>query len=408
MRLGILSRAPKAYSTRRLVEAAKQRGHQVSILDVLQMAITLEEEYPDIFHKGEPLEDLDAVIPRIGASITYFGTAAVRQFEQMDVFSANSSQGINNSRDKLRSLQVLSRHSIGIPVTEFVRRREDVLPAIERVGGAPVIIKLLEGTQGVGVILAESTQVARAIVETLQSASINVLIQKFVAESKGRDVRALVVGDRVVAAMRRVAQGQEFRSNVHRGGRAEAIDLDPTYAETAVRSAQILGLRVAGVDMLEGKDGPQVMEVNSSPGLEGIEGATQVDIAGAIVDYVADMVQFPEMDLRQRLTISRGYGVAELPISEEQDLVGKTLRDCGLRELDLTILTLYQDGKVISNPKSERVLQVGDRLLCFGRIDVMRQLMPGLPKRRVRKLRALPKAPSEDEAPKPTAGSDEP
>ena len=408
MRLGILSRAPKAYSTRRLVEAAKQRGHQVSILDVLQMAITLEEEYPDIFHKGEPLEDLDAVIPRIGASITYFGTAAVRQFEQMDVFSANSSQGINNSRDKLRSLQVLSRHSIGIPVTEFVRRREDVLPAIERVGGAPVIIKLLEGTQGVGVILAESTQVARAIVETLQSASINVLIQKFVAESKGRDVRALVVGDRVVAAMRRVAQGQEFRSNVHRGGRAEAIDLDPTYAETAVRSAQILGLRVAGVDMLEGKDGPQVMEVNSSPGLEGIEGATQVDIAGAIVDYVADMVQFPEMDLRQRLTISRGYGVAELPISEEQDLVGKTLRDCGLRELDLTILTLYQDGKVISNPKSERVLQVGDRLLCFGRIDVMRQLMPGLPKRRVRKLRTLPKAPSEGEAPKPTAGSEEP
>lgn len=389
MKLGILSRAPKAYSTRRLVEAAGQRGHEVSIYDVLQMAITLEEGYPDILHRGEPLDDLDAVIPRIGASITYFGTAAVRQLEQMEVFCANSSLGINSSRDKLRSLQVLSKHKIGIPATEFVRRREDVLPAIERVGGAPVIIKLLEGTQGVGVILAESTQVARAIVETLHSAKQNVLIQKFVAESKGKDVRALVVGDRVVAAMRRVAQGQEFRSNVHRGGRAEPIDLDPVYAETAVRATQILGLRVAGVDMLEGADGPQIMEVNSSPGLEGIEAATRSDVAGAIVDYVADMVSFPEMDLRQRLTVSRGYGVAELPIGEESDLVGKTLKACGLRELDLSILTLYRDGKVISNPKSERIIEGGDRLLCFGRLDVMRNLMPGMPRRRVRKLRAL-------------------
>ena len=193
------------------------------------------------------------MLPRIGASITYFGTAVVRQFEQMDVFCANSSAGIANSRDKLRSLQILSRHHIGIPATTFVRDKKDVLPAIERVGGAPVIIKLLEGTQGIGVLLAETVKSAEAIIELLQSQKQNVLIQKFVAESKGRDIRAFVVGDQVVAAMRRVAQGQEFRSNVHRGGLTEPVELDELYCETAVRAAQIMGLRVAGVDMLEGR-----------------------------------------------------------------------------------------------------------------------------------------------------------
>ena len=216
------------------------------------------------------------------------------------------------SRDKLRSLQILSRHRIGIPQTTFVRDKKDVLPAIERVGGAPVIIKLLEGTQGIGVLLAETVESAEAIIELLQSQKQSVLIQKFVAESKGRDIRAFVVGDQVVGAMRRVAQGQEFRSNVHRGGITEAVNLSDAYRETAVRAAQIMGLRVAGVDLLEGKDGPQVMEVNSSPGLEGIEGCTQLDIAGAIVDYIAAQVDFPEIDLRQRLTVSRGYGVAEI------------------------------------------------------------------------------------------------
>ena len=392
MRIGILSRSPKCYSTRRLVEATKQRGHQPVVLDVLHMAISLEEGLPEVFYNGEPIVEVDAVIPRIGASITYFGTAAVRQFEQMDVFTANSSIGINNSRDKLRSLQILSRHKIGIPPTEFVRRREDVLPAIERVGGAPVVIKLLEGTQGVGVILADSTAVAGAIIETLQSARQNVLIQKFVAESRGKDVRALVVGDRVVAAMRRVAQGQEFRSNVHRGGQAQLVDLDEQYAETAVRAAQILGLRVAGVDMLESADGPQIMEVNSSPGLEGIEGATRIDVAGAMIDYVADMVRFPEMDIRQRLTISRGYGVAELPISEDSEMVGKSLSQVGLREKDVTALTLHRDGKVIANPKAERLLLAGDRILCFGKLEVMKAMMPHAPGQRVRKLKKLAKA----------------
>ncbi|MCA9041481.1 MAG: RimK family alpha-L-glutamate ligase, partial [Planctomycetaceae bacterium] len=284
MKLGILSCSPRCYSTKRLVEAAKQRGHKVKVLNTLRFAIDLKEGEPDLFYGQKHLSTYDAVLPRIGASITYFGTAVIRQFEQMDVFAANSSAGVTNSRDKLRCLQILSKHHIGIPQTTFVRDKKDVLPAIQRVGGAPVIIKLLEGTQGIGVLLAETVKSAESIIELLQSQKQNVLIQKFVSESKGKDIRAFVVGDRVVAAMRRIAQGQEFRSNVHRGGMTEPVVLDETYCETAVRAAQIMGLRIAGVDMLEGKDGPQIMEVNSSPGLEGIERSTQLDVAGAIID----------------------------------------------------------------------------------------------------------------------------
>jgi len=330
------------------------------------------------------------VLPRIGASISYYGTAVVRQFEQMGVFVGNSSTGITNSRDKLRSLQILSRHQLGIPETTFVRDRKDVLPAIERVGGAPVVIKLLEGTQGVGVILADSVKVAEAIIETLHSTRQNVLIQKFVAESKGRDIRALVVGDTVVAAMRRVAQGQEFRSNVHRGGSTQVVELDDTYRETAVRAAQIMGLRIAGVDMLEGNDGPQVMEVNSSPGLQGIEAATNLDIAGAVVDYLAAQVNFPELDVRQRLTVSRGYDVAELSIPAGSEYVGRTIAESGLHERDINVLSLHRHGKVIPNPKADRVLESGDRLLCFGKLDSMRSMVPertrALRRQRVKEL----------------------
>ncbi|NEQ54855.1 MAG: RimK family alpha-L-glutamate ligase, partial [Leptolyngbya sp. SIO3F4] len=211
MKLGILSMAPKAYSTMRLVQAAEDRGHEVNVLSTLRFAIELKEGEPDLYYRSKPLAEYDAVIPRIGASITYYGTAVLRQFEQMDVYTPNSANGIMNSRDKLRSLQILSRHEIGIPHTTFVRDRKDVLPAIDRIGGAPVIIKILEGTQGVGVILAETTKVAEAIIETLQSAKQNVLVQRFVKESKGKDIRAFVVGDSVVASMRRVAQGDEFR-----------------------------------------------------------------------------------------------------------------------------------------------------------------------------------------------------
>lgn len=387
MKLAILSRAKNSYSTRRLKLAAQQRGHKVLVLDTTNFGIALESEHPELYFRSKRLSTYDAVIPRIGASITYFGTAVVRQFEQMGVYCLNSSNGISNSRDKLRSLQIMSRHDIGIPPTTFVRDRSDILPAIVRVGGAPVIIKLLEGTQGVGVILAETMKVAEAIIETLHSAKQNVLIQGFVSESRGRDIRAFVVGDRVVAAMRRVAQSGEFRSNVHRGGKAEPVELDPEYERTAVRAAQLMGLKMAGVDMLEGSDGPKVMEVNSSPGLQGIESATNLDIADSIIQYIEDQVAFPELDLRQRLTVTAGYGVAELVVAKDSEMVGKSIADCGLRDLDIVVLKLERREKLIPNPKGTRVLRAHDRLLCFGKLEEMRALLPKRKRRRSRKLR---------------------
>ena len=376
MNLGILSCSAKCYSTRRFVEAAKHRGHDVEVINTQKLAIDLQKGKPDLFYKQHQLNLFDAVLPRIGASLTYFGTAVVRQFEQMDIFSANSSAGISNSRDKLRSMQIFSKHHIGIPATTFVREKKDVLPAIERVGGAPVIIKLIEGTQGIGVLLAETVKSAEAIIELLQSQKQNVLIQKFVAESKGKDVRAFVVGDEVVGAMRRVAQGQEFRSNVHRGGKTEMVELDEQYRETAVRAAQIMGLKVAGVDMLEGKDGPQIMEVNSSPGLEGIEQCTQLDIAGSVIDYIAGRVDFPEIDIRQRLTVSRGYGVTELAIPDGSQYVERRIDECGFEDRDINVLTLTRGTTVIPNPKKSRVLEAGDRVLCFGKLELLRELIP--------------------------------
>jgi len=384
MKLAILSCAPRAYSTRRLKEAALQRGHDADVLNTLKFAIDLDRGSPDLYYRQEHLDNYDAVLPRIGASITYYGTAVVRQFQEMDVFCANTAHGISNSRDKLRSLQILSRHGVGLPRTTFVRDKKDVLPAIERVGGAPVIIKLIEGTQGIGVLLAESVKQAESIIELLQSQKQNVLIQKFVAESKGRDIRAFVVGDQVVAAMRRVAQGQEFRSNVHRGGVAEPVELSEEFRETAVRCTQIMGLRVAGVDMLEGADGPQIMEVNSSPGLEGIETCTGLDIAGAVIDYIAAQVDFPEIDVRQRLTVSKGYGVSEIYIPDGSNFVGQTITQTQLRESDINVLTLYRGAKVIPNPRADRLLEAGDKLLCFGKMESMRSLIPRKERRRRR------------------------
>jgi ribosomal protein S6--L-glutamate ligase len=406
MKLAILSRAPRSYSTQRLRAAAAERGHDVKVLNTLRFAIDLSGEEPDLQYRGKPLSHYDAVLPRIGASITFFGMAVVRQFEQMDVYTPTTAAGIANSRDKLRSIQILSRHDVGIPSTTFVRDRADVLPAVERVGGAPVVIKLLEGTQGIGVILAPNNKVAEAVIETLQSTKQNVLIQRFVSESKGTDVRALVVGDRVIAAMRRSAVGDEFRSNVHRGGTTEVVELDEDYQRVAVQAAQIMGLKVAGVDMLEGKDGPLVMEVNSSPGLQGIETATDLDIAGAIIDYVANQVAFPELDVRQRLTVSSGYGVAELLVREGAEMLGKPLRDSGLRERDIQVLTLTRGTKVIPNPKGDRELAEGDRLLCFGRLESMRDLVPERRRRRARpKLAPLPHVQLDavDEEPPPAA-----
>lgn len=387
MKLAILSRESKNYSTQRLVEACKQRNHSVKVLNTLKFAIDLETESPDLFYRQKPLSEYDAVLPRIGASITYFGTAIVRQFQQMDVFSANSADGILNSRDKLRSLQILSKYNIGIPATTFVKDKKDVLPAIERVGGAPVVIKLLEGTQGIGVLLAHTTEVATSIIELLQSQRQNVLIQKFVAESKGKDIRAIVVGDEVVASMRRVAQGQEFRSNVHRGGRTESVELDEAYKETAIRATKIMGLGIAGVDMLESKEGPQIMEINSSPGLEGIEGCTGIDVAGSFIDYIASRVDYPEIDYRQKLTVSKGYGVTEIYVPEGSKYIGKTLTESGLREKDVNVFSLHRGNKVIPNPKSERTLEPNDRLLCFGKLESMKELIPEKTRKR-RKAKA--------------------
>jgi ribosomal protein S6--L-glutamate ligase len=395
MKLAILSRSPNAYSTRRLKEAALDRGIDVKVLDTLKFAIDLQRGAPDLYFNQKQLSSYDAVLPRIGASITYYGTAVVRQFQEMDVFCANTAHGIANSRDKLRSLQILARHHIGIPETTFVRDKKDVLPAIERVGGAPVIIKLIEGTQGIGVLLADTVKMAESIIELLQSQKQNILIQKFVAESRGKDIRAFVVGDRVVAAMRRVAQGQEFRSNVHRGGIAEPVTLSEEYVEAAIRATQIMGLRVAGVDMLESATGPQIMEINSSPGLEGIENCTKLDVAGAVIDYIAAQVEFPEIDIRQRLTVSKGYGVSEIYVPEGSEYVGKTLSETDLSDKDINVLTLYRGHKVIPNPKLSRVLEPEDKLLCFGKLESMKGMIPAkTQRRRSPKVQDLPDTPA--------------
>ena len=382
MKIAILSRAPRCYSTTRLREASIARGHTVDVLDTLDFALQVEQESPNLYYRGEPLDEYDAVIPRIGTSITFYGAAVLRQFEQMGVFALNPSHAVTVSRDKLRAVQILSRRDIGIPATVFVWRKSDVVPAIERVGGPPVIIKLIEGTQGIGVILAESTEMAVTIVETLQSAKQNVLIQKFVGESRGRDLRAFVVGGKVVAAMRRTAKGQEFRSNLHRGGRATRVVLDEEYARTAVHAAQILGLRVAGVDVLEGRDGPQVLEANSSPGLKGIETATGVDVAAAIIEHVEHQVLFPEIDLRKRMTATKGYSVAEFPVAPGSTLVGRTIADAGLPARDIVVLQINRRGIIIPNPNEGRTLFAGDRLLCFGKLVALRTLVPERARRR--------------------------
>jgi len=375
MHIAILSSNANLYSTRRICEAIISRGHTYKVMHPMNFSILVEPNNPTLTWNNRPLEKFDAVIPRIGTSITFFGTAVVRQFEQMGVFCLNSAYSIQVSRDKLRCIQHLSRHPIGMPKTAFVKHKKGFLKAIEDVGGSPVIIKLLEGTQGIGVILADNTKIAEAIIETLQTTKQNVLIQSFVKESKGKDIRAFVVGGRVVAAMRRKAKGDEFRSNVHRGASVEPIKLDGEYESTAIRAAQVLGLHVAGVDMLEGKDGPMVMEVNSSPGLEGIERATHVDIGDAIVQYIEQQVLFPDLDIRQKLTLQKEYGVAEFQLSRDSALCGKPLQGSGLREKDILVLNIQRGTLNIPNPRSTRQLMANDVLLCFGSLLAMRSLV---------------------------------
>jgi len=301
MQIGILSRNRRLYSTNSLVEAAKKRGHDVKVLDYLRCHMNITSHNPKIYLGDDELTGYDAIIPRIGASNTFFGTAVVRQFEMMGVFSATESVAISRSRDKLRSLQLLARRGIGLPVTGFASDTKATKHLIKLCGGAPLVIKLLEGTQGVGVVLAENQKAAESVIEAFRGLKANILAQEFIKEAGGSDLRCLVVGDKVVAAMKRQGAEGEFRSNLHRGGNATVVKITPEERSTATRAAKIMGLGVAGVDLLRSNHGPVVMEVNSSPGLEGIETATGKDVAGMIIEYI-------ERAAKKGSTKTRGKG----------------------------------------------------------------------------------------------------
>lgn len=292
MKIALLSRNKKLYSTRRLIEAAEDKGHTIQVIDVLRAYMNITSHKPSIHYKGEELNDFDAVIPRIGASVTFYGAAVLRQFEMMGVFPLNESVALTRSRDKLRSLQLLSRRGIGLPVTVYASKPDDVKDMVKMVGGAPLVVKILEGTQGIGVVLAETQKAAESIIEGFMGVNANILVQEYIKESKGADIRCFVVGGKVVASMKRQGPKGEFRSNIHRGGTATTIRITPEERSTAVRAAKIMGLNVAGVDLLRSNHGPVVMEVNSSPGLEGIESSTGKDIAGMIIDYIEKNSKF--------------------------------------------------------------------------------------------------------------------
>ncbi|MEW6612184.1 MAG: 30S ribosomal protein S6--L-glutamate ligase [Pseudomonadota bacterium] len=301
MKIAILSRNRKLYSTQRLMVAAQARGHEARVIDPLRCYMNITSRKPQVIYKGEVLQGFDAVIPRIGSSITFYGTAVLRQFEMMGVYSANESVAIARARDKLRSLQLLARAGVAMPVTGFAHSPHDVDDVIRQVGGAPLVIKLLSGSQGIGVVLAETQQAAESVIDAFMELRADILVQEFIKEAQGADIRAFVVGGRVIAAMRRQAKPGEFRSNLHRGGRAERIKLGAAERALAVQAARTLGLNIAGVDMLQSAAGPVVIEVNSTPGLEGIETSTGVDVAGRIIEFV-------EKHARPGKTATRGRG----------------------------------------------------------------------------------------------------
>lgn len=297
----MLARNPKLYSHKRLVEAALAAGHTIDIINTTQVYMNITSHKPELRYKGTTLEGYDAVIPRIGASITFYGLAVLRQFEMMGVWPLNESVAIGRSRDKLRCLQLLARKGIGLPVTAFAHSDDFADDVIAIAGGAPVIIKLLEGTQGIGVVLGETHNSARSVIEAFRGVKVNILVQEFIKEAGGSDIRSLVIGDRVVASMKRQGAKGDFRSNLHRGGNAQQIKITPEERSTATRAAKIMGLNVCGVDMLRSKHGPVVMEINSSPGLEGIEKATGLDVA-------KEIIQFMEKHAKPNKTRTRGRG----------------------------------------------------------------------------------------------------
>lgn len=301
MKIGILSRNRKLYSTKRLIEAGEERGHEIRVIDPLLCYMNITSHHPSVYYKGEALEGYHAIIPRIGASITFYGTAVVRQFEMMGVYSVNESVAITRSRDKLRSLQLLARKGIGLPVTGFAHSTKYTNDLINLAGGAPLVIKLLEGTQGIGVVLAETNKAAESVIEAFRGLKAHILVQEFIKESDAKDIRCFVVGSKVVATMMRVGQEGEFRSNIHRGGTTRNIKITPEERSTALRAAKIMGLNVAGVDLLRSNHGPVVMEVNSSPGLEGIEKSSQKDIGSIIYEFI-------EKNAKPGKTGTRGQG----------------------------------------------------------------------------------------------------
>jgi ribosomal protein S6--L-glutamate ligase len=299
--MAMMARNPNLYSHKRLVEAAVERGHQMDVFNTLRCYMNITSYRPEVKYSGEVLSGYDVVVPRIGASVTYYGLAVLRQFEMMGVYPLNESVAIGRSRDKLRSMQILSREGIGLPVTAFAHDPNQTEEVINAVGGAPVIIKLIEGTQGIGVVLGETLKSAKSVIEAFRGANVNILVQEFIKEAGSTDIRALVVGNKVIAAMKRTGADGEFRSNLHRGGTAEMIKITPEERSTAVRAAHALGLNVCGVDMLRANHGPVVMEVNSSPGLEGVEKATGIDVAGRIIEFI-------EKNAKPGKTKTRGKG----------------------------------------------------------------------------------------------------
>lgn len=286
MNIAILSANTNLYSTRRLIEAGEARGHSIQAVDYLRCYMNIAADNPSMHYKGEELPAFDAIIPRIGAKRTFYGTAIVRQFEAVGTFTINPSIAITRSRDKLRSLQLLTRQGVGMPITGFANSTDDVDDLITMVGGAPLVIKIIEGTQGVGVVLAETKKAAQSVIQAFMGINANIIVQEYISESRGSDIRCLVIGDKVVASMKRQAEPGEFRSNIHRGGTAKVVQITKEEQTTAIKAAKVMGLKMAGVDLLRSKRGPLVMEVNSSPGLEGIETATNKDIAGMIIEYI--------------------------------------------------------------------------------------------------------------------------
>ena len=368
-RLAVLSRGPRLYSTRRLVEEARLREIDVAVINPMQFSLFVAEQDIGILHQGQKF-DYDAVIPRIGHSITKHGVAVLRHLEQLDVWTANTSQGILQSRDKLHSSQILARNRIPTPRTAYVRDMKDIERAIDAVGGLPVVVKVTQGTQGQGVFLRHTLRETGNLVQGLLVTGKAVLIQEYIAESHGKDIRALVVGGKVVASMRRKARGREFRSNYHLNGTVEKVEISEEYAEVACRAARVLGLNVAGVDLLEGNDGPLVLEVNSSPGLEGIEKASGVNVAGAIIDYVISESDFNEVNVDQLLKTIPGQGVLSVHLRNHPHLIGSPISE--IFKEDMPVFALSRAGDLIWNPDPDMQLRFRDSLICYGDLEQLR------------------------------------